>query len=137
MVVTSLQNISAAAFVLLGVATGIGWVRKRNPSMGFLALAIILLSLVSVVARLSALLHLNSMAVADITVVAFIGSAYALQPQDFITPIIRDLGAVFVKGIRPREIFAQVDGTLLLFFAALFVVTHGVAQAGIAERVHQ
>src|SRR6266852_4501681 len=32
----------------------------------------------------------------------------------------------------PREIFAQVDGTLLLFFAALFVVTHGVAQAGIA-----
>jgi len=28
----------------------------------------------------------------------------------------------------PREIFAQVDGTLLLFFAALFVVTHGVAQ---------
>src|SRR3977135_4660816 len=36
-----------------------------------------------------------------------VGSAYALQPQDFITPIIRDLGAVFVKGIRPREIFAQ------------------------------
>jgi pyruvate dehydrogenase E1 component alpha subunit/2-oxoisovalerate dehydrogenase E1 component alpha subunit len=36
-----------------------------------------------------------------------VGSAYALQPHDFITPIIRDLGAVFVKGIRPREIFAQ------------------------------
>jgi len=36
----------------------------------------------------------------------------------------------------PREMFAQVDGTLLLFFAALFVVTHGVAQAGIAERIH-
>src|SRR5712664_2920751 len=36
-----------------------------------------------------------------------VGSAYALQPQDFLTPIIRDLGAVFVKGIRPREIFAQ------------------------------
>src|SRR5713101_5604982 len=34
-------------------------------------------------------------------------SAYALRPEDFITPIIRDLGAVFVKGIRPREIFAQ------------------------------
>jgi Na+/H+ antiporter NhaD/arsenite permease-like protein len=31
---------------------------------------------------------------------------------------------------------AQVDGTLLLFFAGLFVVTHGVAQAGIAERIH-
>jgi Na+/H+ antiporter NhaD/arsenite permease-like protein len=37
----------------------------------------------------------------------------------------------------PREIFAQVDGTLLLFFAALFVVTHGVAQAGIAEGLYR
>src|SRR5438094_5109586 len=36
-----------------------------------------------------------------------VGSAYALRPDDFITPIIRDLGAVFVKGIRPRQIFAQ------------------------------
>ena len=36
-----------------------------------------------------------------------VGSAYALRADDFITPIIRDLGAVFVKGIRPREIFAQ------------------------------
>lgn len=37
----------------------------------------------------------------------------------------------------PREIFAQVDGTLLLFFAALFVVTHGVAQAGITEMLYR
>jgi len=36
-----------------------------------------------------------------------VGSAYALQPHDFITPLIRDLGAVLVKGVRPREIFAQ------------------------------
>jgi TPP-dependent pyruvate/acetoin dehydrogenase alpha subunit len=36
-----------------------------------------------------------------------VGTAYALQPTDFITPLIRDLGAVLVKGIRPREIFAQ------------------------------
>lgn len=36
-----------------------------------------------------------------------VGSAYALQPEDFITPLIRDLGAVLVKGIRPRDIFAQ------------------------------
>jgi pyruvate dehydrogenase E1 component alpha subunit/2-oxoisovalerate dehydrogenase E1 component alpha subunit len=36
-----------------------------------------------------------------------VGTAYALQPQDFITPLIRDLGAVLVKGIKPREIFAQ------------------------------
>src|SRR6059058_6222588 len=36
-----------------------------------------------------------------------VGSAYALKPEDFVTPLIRDLGAVLVKGIRPREIFAQ------------------------------
>jgi TPP-dependent pyruvate/acetoin dehydrogenase alpha subunit len=36
-----------------------------------------------------------------------VGTAYALQPQDFVTPLIRDLGAVLVKGIKPREIFAQ------------------------------
>src|SRR3954469_1621147 len=36
-----------------------------------------------------------------------VGTAYALEPQDFITPLIRDLGAVLVKGIGAREIFAQ------------------------------
>jgi Na+/H+ antiporter NhaD/arsenite permease-like protein len=35
-----------------------------------------------------------------------------------------------------RQLFARVDGSLLLFFAGLFVVTHGVAHVGIAERIH-
>src|SRR5438105_5874772 len=35
-----------------------------------------------------------------------VGSAYALRRQDFVTQLIRELGAVLVKGIRPREIFA-------------------------------
>ncbi|MDQ6651108.1 MAG: thiamine pyrophosphate-dependent dehydrogenase E1 component subunit alpha [Acidobacteriota bacterium] len=36
-----------------------------------------------------------------------VGSAYALETGDFVTPLIRDLGAVLVKGIRPRQVFAQ------------------------------
>ncbi len=36
-----------------------------------------------------------------------VGTCYALEKGDFIAPLIRDLGAVLVKGIRPREIFAQ------------------------------
>ena len=36
-----------------------------------------------------------------------VGTCYALRPTDFIAPLIRDLGAVLVKGIRPREVFAQ------------------------------
>jgi Na+/H+ antiporter NhaD/arsenite permease-like protein len=35
-----------------------------------------------------------------------------------------------------KDLIAAVDGGLLLFFAALFVVTHGVAQAGIAELLY-
>jgi TPP-dependent pyruvate/acetoin dehydrogenase alpha subunit len=39
-----------------------------------------------------------------------VGTAYALEAQDFIAPLIRDIGACFVKGIRPRSIFAQYLG---------------------------
>jgi TPP-dependent pyruvate/acetoin dehydrogenase alpha subunit len=36
-----------------------------------------------------------------------VGSAYALEPQDIISPIIRDLGALLVKGVKPREVLCQ------------------------------
>jgi len=36
-----------------------------------------------------------------------VGSAYALAPQDFLAPLIRDLGALLVRGVRPREVFTQ------------------------------
>jgi len=39
-----------------------------------------------------------------------VGTAFALSKQDFIAPLIRDIGAVFVKGILPRTIFAQYLG---------------------------
>ena len=39
-----------------------------------------------------------------------VGTAYALQEQDFIAPLIRDIGACFVKGIEPRTIFLQYLG---------------------------
>ncbi len=39
-----------------------------------------------------------------------VGMAFALEKQDFIAPLIRDIGAVFVKGILPRTIFAQYLG---------------------------
>ena len=39
-----------------------------------------------------------------------VGTAYALETQDFIAPLIRDIGAVFVKGILPRTIFLQYFG---------------------------
>jgi len=36
-----------------------------------------------------------------------VGSAYALERGDVFAPLIRDLGAVFVRGGTPRDIFAQ------------------------------
>ncbi|MCA1591015.1 MAG: thiamine pyrophosphate-dependent dehydrogenase E1 component subunit alpha, partial [Acidobacteria bacterium] len=39
-----------------------------------------------------------------------VGTAYALERQDFIAPLIRDIGACFVKGIEPRTIFLQYLG---------------------------
>jgi TPP-dependent pyruvate/acetoin dehydrogenase alpha subunit len=36
-----------------------------------------------------------------------VGSAYALEKGDIFTPLIRDLGAIFVMGGRPRDVMAQ------------------------------
>jgi TPP-dependent pyruvate/acetoin dehydrogenase alpha subunit len=36
-----------------------------------------------------------------------VGSAYALEKGDIFTPLIRDLGAIFVMGGKPRHVLAQ------------------------------
>ena len=37
-----------------------------------------------------------------------VGAAYALEPGDWIAPMIRNMGALLVRGIQPREIFMQL-----------------------------
>lgn len=39
-----------------------------------------------------------------------VGSAYALKPGDFVSPITRNLGTMLVRGIPPRDIFTQYMG---------------------------
>lgn len=36
-----------------------------------------------------------------------VGTAYALEPQDLIGPVIRNIGAMMIRGFRPRDIFLQ------------------------------
>src|SRR5213080_4946292 len=36
-----------------------------------------------------------------------VGTAYTLQKKDWIAPMIRNIGALLVKGVRPRDIFMQ------------------------------
>jgi signal transduction histidine kinase/CheY-like chemotaxis protein len=85
-----LQNLSAIAFVLLGVFTVGAWLRHRDHSLLFLALAIVLLSLVSLVGRIAAVTNLNSPLLPAISVIAFMASGYALLLyRDSLIPLNR------------------------------------------------
>jgi TPP-dependent pyruvate/acetoin dehydrogenase alpha subunit len=39
-----------------------------------------------------------------------VGSAYALRPDDFVSPLTRNIGTMLVRGIQPRDIFTQYMG---------------------------
>ena len=73
-----MQNLDAVAFLVLGVVTAAIWLRDRDRSTGYLALAIVLLSVVLAFARAMTLLHITSPAVQLLNLVAFVGSGYAL-----------------------------------------------------------
>jgi pyruvate dehydrogenase E1 component alpha subunit/2-oxoisovalerate dehydrogenase E1 component alpha subunit len=36
-----------------------------------------------------------------------VGTAYALEKKDWLAPMIRNIGALLVKGVRPRDVFMQ------------------------------
>ena len=36
-----------------------------------------------------------------------VATAYALEPQDFVGPMIRNVGAMMVRGYKPRDVFLQ------------------------------
>jgi len=77
-VLAALQNLTTVAFVLLGVATALTWARHRDRSLGWLALAIILLSSVLVLGRIPQLLHFTIPFLAELDLIFFVGSSYAL-----------------------------------------------------------
>ncbi|MCC6456604.1 MAG: thiamine pyrophosphate-dependent dehydrogenase E1 component subunit alpha [Caldilineaceae bacterium] len=39
-----------------------------------------------------------------------VGTGYALEPDDVVAPMHRDLGCYFVRGLTPRRVFAQMLG---------------------------
>jgi signal transduction histidine kinase/CheY-like chemotaxis protein len=71
-----MQNADAIAFALLGVVTAVSWVRRRDRSLGFLALAIVLLSLVTLLGRVPA--QYTPPFLPQISLILFMGSGYAL-----------------------------------------------------------
>src|SRR5947209_15358811 len=106
-----LQNVTTLAFVLLGVATGMSWARHRDRSQGFLALAIILLSLVSLLSRIPS--HLAPKLLSTIDLILFVGSAYALlRFRGSLIPVRRAWHVAAVA--------AMVTGLALFIGASLF-----------------
>jgi len=76
--ITFLANLDAIAFVLLGAVVGGLWLRNRNGSTGWLALAIVLLSLVTLLGRIPSLMGFTPPLMSQVSLVAFVGSGYAL-----------------------------------------------------------
>jgi signal transduction histidine kinase/CheY-like chemotaxis protein len=75
---TVLETAGMIAFGVLGIATAANWLRSRDPAGGFLALAIILMSAVTLLGRLPSLIHFTSPLLNPIEVVLFMASGYAL-----------------------------------------------------------
>lgn len=88
-VVQALQYATAAGFVLLAAITVRDWLRSRERSRGYLALAIGLLGFVSLVSQVARFLQPPiSIAVSELNVVAFMLSGYALLLfRDSLAPL--------------------------------------------------
>jgi signal transduction histidine kinase/CheY-like chemotaxis protein len=119
-----LQNAGTVAFVLLGVATAIGWWRRRDRSLGWLALAIVVLAAVSVLSRLPALLNFTPPLLAQLSLVGFMVSGYA---------VLRYRGSLIPLPSRwhAAAIVAMVAASGTYFAAEAFGSSQALAVAGI------
>src|SRR6059036_1771227 len=101
-----LQEAVAAAFVVLGVATAVHWWRHRDSSMGYLALAIILLGAVSGLGRLQAHLPFVIPLLSYVNLAAIAGCAYALlRYRDTLFPLPTRWHAVALASLAAASVF--------------------------------
>ncbi len=99
-IVPYLQDTVAIAFVALGLVTAYTWLRQRDRSLGFLALAIILLAAVSGLGRLQAHIPIKLPFLSVIDLLAFSGIAYALLLyRNSVIPIPRRWHAVAIASL--------------------------------------
>ena len=124
-----LQDAVAIAFVALGLATAISWLRRRDRSLGFLALAIILLAAVSGVGRLQVHLPFTLPLLSQLSLVGFMGSGYALLLyRDSLIPLPRRwrvaaiVSLVAVSGLFFAAQAASSDKTTLAIAGIVLVL---------------
>jgi signal transduction histidine kinase/CheY-like chemotaxis protein len=125
-----LQNLGAIAFFLLGVATVVVWLRHRDQSLGYLGLAIVLLSLVSIVGRLTAAFQINPPLAAELSLIAFMASGYALLLyRNSLIPVKRAWRVIALVAIAMSTLTYEMarafsaPGSVLTWAAAGLVVT--------------
>src|SRR5437660_1493765 len=108
-----MQDAVAVAFVALGVLVAINWLRRRDRSMGFLALAIILLAAVSGLGRLQAHLPFTIPLLGTLNLLGFAGSGYALLLyRDSRSPPPRRWHAVAIASLAAASVFLIVAQAL-------------------------
>jgi len=108
-----LQDAVAVAFVALGVVTAIGWMRRRDRSMGFLALAIVLLAAVSGLGRLQAHLPFLLPWLGLVNLAGFMASAYALLLyRGTIIPLPRRWHVVAIVALASASVLPLVAQAL-------------------------
>src|SRR2546422_4320261 len=61
-----------------------------------------------------------------------VGTAYALEKKDWLAPMIRNIGALLVKGFRPRDIFTQHMGK----YPSPTLGKDGTSHFGDLEKLH-
>src|SRR5438552_1934019 len=127
--VSFLQDAVAVAFVALGVVTAITWLRRRDRSLGFLALAIILLAVVSGLGRLQAYIPIMLPFLGVIELLGFMGTAYALLLyRNSVIPIPRRWHAVAIVSLAAVSVLIvgavalSLNKTLLSLVAVLLVL---------------
>ena len=133
-----LQNAGAIAFALLGAVTVVAWTRRKDRSLGFLALAIVLLSLVSLLGRIPA--GYQPPLLSQVSLLTFMGSGYALLrfrgsliPLSFrwhAIAVIAMLGAsgaffaaqgLVAAGAAPKSLLTEASVVLVLVWSATIV----------------
>ena len=130
------QDIVAIAFVALGLATAATWLRRRDPSIGFLALAIVLLAVVVGLGRLQAHVPAVTPVVSPLSIVSLMGSAYALvRYRNVILPLTpRWHAAAAVSLAAATVILFGAEALSLsvqaLTFIAVFVIAVWIACVG-------
>ena len=127
-------NLTAIAFVALGVATAIEWYRHRGSAGGRLAISLVLLAVVAGLGRVPDVIG-QSTGVAIITLVAFIGSGYfVLLFRDAFLPLGRRvrraadvlLVVACILGVADVTLFAHAGPVVSTVLALGLILTWAV-----------